>query len=247
MTRQRKRTVSVATYRSDPLYPRIQRAVATVLQRGSVVTPIDILVEMGLLTPPRIEDWRRGRVPYLERVVDCNLTRLSRILRILRLHAHDLNLVPSVTVYTRWGKGPRRRLRFTKAGEPGPEEAYARHFVWPGKGPFHPPGPRMPTETMIATMVERIVQRFQPLRVILFGSHARGSAVAESDIDLLVVLREVTDKRRVTVEIRRALGDLLVSKDIVVTTPEEISRRGDLVGSVLRPALREGRILYEQQ
>ena len=104
----------------------------------------------------------------------------------------------------------------------------------------------MTVNATIDTMVERIVQRFQPLRIILFGSHARGSAVTDSDVDLLVVLREATDKRSTTVEIRRALGDLPVSKDIVVTTPEEISRRGDLVGSVLRPALREGTVLYER-
>ena len=83
--------------------------------------------------------WRRGRVPYLERVINCNLTRLSRLLRILRFHAHDLNLKPSWTAYMRWGKGPKQRLRFTKTGEQKLEEAYATHFVWPGKGPFHPP------------------------------------------------------------------------------------------------------------
>jgi hypothetical protein len=81
-------------------------------------------------------------VPYLEKVILCNLTRLSRLLRILRFHAHDLKLVPTVTVYMRWTKGPKQRLRFTKTGEPKLEEAYARHFVWPGKGPFHPPVPR---------------------------------------------------------------------------------------------------------
>jgi|SRR5213594_3843544 len=105
----------------------------------------------------------------------------------------------------------------------------------------------MSTEEVIQTMVDRIVRQFQPLRVILFGSHARGSAVAGSDVDLLVVLSEAPDKRRITVEIRRALGDLLLSKDIVVTTPDEISRRGNLVGSVLRPALQEGRVVYERQ
>jgi hypothetical protein len=68
-----------------------------------------------------------------------NLTCLSRLLRILRFHAHDLNLKPSRTVYMRWGKGPKQRLRFTKTGDPRIEEAYATHFVWPGKGPFHPP------------------------------------------------------------------------------------------------------------
>lgn len=112
------------------------------LQRGTVVVPINVLVDLRLLTRERTEDWRRGRVPYLERVIQCNLTRLSRILRILRLCAHDLNLVPSVTVYMRRGKGPRRRLRFTKTGDPNLEEAYARHFIWPGKGPFRLPGPK---------------------------------------------------------------------------------------------------------
>jgi hypothetical protein len=100
---------------------------------------VDVLVGMGLLEPKRLEDWRLGRVPYLEKVVDCNLTRLSLLLRILRFHAHDLKLVPSVTAYMRWGKGPKQRLRFTKTGDPRLEEAYARHFVWPGKGSFHPP------------------------------------------------------------------------------------------------------------
>ncbi len=105
----------------------------------------------------------------------------------------------------------------------------------------------MTREAAIQTMVDRIVQRFQPLRVILFGSHARGSAAAESDVDLLVVLPDVTDKRTTTVEIRRALGDLPLSKDVIVTTPDEIARRGNLVGSVLRPALREGKVVYEQR
>lgn len=83
--------------------------------------------------PARLEDWRRGRVPYLERVIVCNLSRLSRILRILRFHAHDLRLKPSATVYKRWGKGAKERLRFTKTGEPRLEEAYATHFVRPVK------------------------------------------------------------------------------------------------------------------
>ena len=130
---------SVAAYRKDPLYPKIARTVDGLLQRGTVVTPADVLIGMGLLTREHLEDWRRGRVPYLERVINCNLTRLSRLLRILRFHAHDLNLKPSWTAYMRSGKGPKQRLRFTKTGDPKLEEAYATHFVWPGKGPFHPP------------------------------------------------------------------------------------------------------------
>ena len=135
-------TVSVASFRDDSLFPRIEQTAAGILAKGKVVTPVDILVGMDLLAPEKLEDWRRGRVPYLEKVINCNLTRLSRLLRILRFHAHDLKLVPSVTAYMRWGKGPKHRLRFTKTGDPRIEEAYARHFVWPGKGPFHPPAPK---------------------------------------------------------------------------------------------------------
>ncbi len=138
----RKPAVTVATFRNDSLFPRIERAVAGILAKGKVVAPIEVLVAMSLLTPEKVEDWRRGRVPYLEQAIICNLTRLSRLLRILRFHAHDLNLVPSMTAYMRWGKGPKQRLRFTKTGDPKLEEAYTRHFVWPGKGPFHPPPPK---------------------------------------------------------------------------------------------------------
>ena len=96
-------------------------------------------------------------------------------------------------------------------------------------------------------VVGRIVEGFDPLRVILFGSRARGDAGPHSDVDLLVVMPDgIEDERRVTVEIRRLLRDMPVAKDVVVTTPEEIERRGDLVGTVLRPALREGKVLYER-
>ena len=139
---KRAASVSVDSYRDDSLYPRIVRAVEPILARGKVVAPVDVLIGMGLLDPARLEDWRFGRVPYLETVINCNLTRLSRLLRILRFHAHDLKLVPSSTVYQRWGKGPKQPLRFTKSRDAKLEKAYATHFVWPGKGPFHLPAPR---------------------------------------------------------------------------------------------------------
>ena len=126
-------------FQNDPLFPRIERAVEAILAKGKVVAPVEVLIGMGLLTRENLEDWRRGRVPYLEKVINCNLVRLARLLRILRFHAHDLNLIPSITVYMRWGKGSKQHLRFTKTGDRKLEEAYARHFVWPGKGSFHPP------------------------------------------------------------------------------------------------------------
>ncbi len=136
----KKPPISVDTYNKDPLYPRIERAVVSILAHGKVVAPVDVLIRMDMLKKEHLEDWRHGRVPYLEKVIHGNLTRLSRLLRILRFHAHYLNIKASETVYMRHGKGRKSRLRFTKTGDPRLEKAYSRHFVWPGKGPFHPPG-----------------------------------------------------------------------------------------------------------
>lgn len=86
---------TVDSFRDDPLFPRVERAVADILANGKVVATVDVLVRMDLLAPEKLEDRRLGRVPYLEKVIHCNLTRLARLLRILRLHAHDLNLVRS--------------------------------------------------------------------------------------------------------------------------------------------------------
>lgn len=104
----------------------------------------------------------------------------------------------------------------------------------------------MTSEAIISTMVERIVGQFEPSRVVLFGSHARGDAQERSDVDLLVVMPDALDQRKAAVDMHVCLADLPVAKDIVVTTPDEIERRGHLVGTVLRAALREGKVLYEQ-
>ena len=96
----------------------------------------------------------------------------------------------------------------------------------------------------ISIMTERIVQGFDPLQIILFGSQARGDADPQSDIDLLVVFAELRDKRKTALDIMRTLSDLPTAKDILVSTPEELERHRTRIGSVLRYAQREGKILY---
>jgi predicted nucleotidyltransferase len=93
-------------------------------------------------------------------------------------------------------------------------------------------------------MVERIVRKFRPDKVILFGSHARGRARRGSDVDLLVVMPVKRSHIKTCVALRRAVHDIRVPKDIVVVTPDDVRRFGDTVGTIIRPALREGKVLY---
>ncbi len=104
---------------------------------------------------------------------------------------------------------------------------------------------RNPVE-LLPEVVDRIVQGFDPTRIILFGSRARGNPRPDSDVDLLVVFDVIENKATMTASILACLAEMPVFKDVVVTTPDEIRRRGDIVGTVLRPALREGKTLYER-
>ena len=124
--------VTAENYQKDKYYPRVVRAVQSILAKGDVVTAIDVFVQIDLLRKEDVESWRFGRIPYLEKVIHCNLEKAERILRILRMHVHDLNMIPSITVYVKWGKGRRIPLRFSKSGIPRLEEAYSRHFLAPG-------------------------------------------------------------------------------------------------------------------
>ena len=103
---------------------------------------------------------------------------------------------------------------------------------------------RKPIQKEIQKMVKIIVERFDPERIILFGSHARAEASLDSDVDLLVVMKVEGSKREKQLELRTALHDIHVSKDIIISLPEEFEWRKEIVGTIERPAFREGRVLY---
>lgn len=99
-------------------------------------------------------------------------------------------------------------------------------------------------EPLLEEMVRRIVERFAPERILLFGSYAGGDAGPDSDVDLLVVMPVRGSRREKAVEIGVALHDIRVPKDIIVTTPEDFEWRREMVGTIERRAARGGRLLY---
>jgi hypothetical protein len=126
--------VTSSNYTKDRYYKPVTRAVHEILQKSKVVTPVDVFIEMGHLTEERYEDWRFGRVPYLERVIICNLSKATRILRILHNHALATGLKASQTSYRKWGRGRKKIvLRFSKSGDPNLEAAYSRHYIVSGE------------------------------------------------------------------------------------------------------------------
>ena len=98
----------------------------------------------------------------------------------------------------------------------------------------------------IREMVKRIVKQFHPEKIILFGSHARGDAGPDSDVDLLVVMPVEGSKFEKMVEIGVALHGIPIPTDVIVTTPEDFEWRSKAVGTIEYPAAREGKVLYER-
>jgi predicted nucleotidyltransferase len=104
------------------------------------------------------------------------------------------------------------------------------------------PAPRV--QEWIDRMVQRIVKKFHPEKIILFGSHARGDAEPDSDVDLLIVMPVEGCVRELRLDIRQALQDVPFPVDIIVSTPEEFAWRKDVVGTIEWPAAHEGKVLY---
>jgi len=94
---------------------------------------------------------------------------------------------------------------------------------------------------------DRIARAFDPERIILFGSHARGDASEDSDVDLLVIAHTSAPKPKRSVPIYSMLRQYPFSKDILVYTPDEVEEYRHLRASLIARALDEGTVLYEKQ
>ncbi len=101
------------------------------------------------------------------------------------------------------------------------------------------------TDRRLQSAIERIIQKLDPDRIVLFGSRARGDMRDDSDYDLLIILPQVRDRWRETASLYRELRDLPIAKDLVLMSRADAAQGGRL-GSVGRVALREGIVVYER-
>ncbi len=109
------------------------------------------------------------------------------------------------------------------------------------------PAPRMVRhdDPIVAAMARAIVETWDPLKIILFGSRARGNMREDSDVDFLVVVPPALKSRETVAAMLDALEvEPRYATDIVLTTPEELEEYGPICGLVYFYALKEGRTLY---
>jgi hypothetical protein len=114
------------------LEQRVVRAAEAALAERQFVSAIDVLLGLGWLAPSLIDEWRQGRVEYLEGVTQANLAKLSAAMKLLPTWAAGQGLVPSETAYVARTRD-RRTLRFSKSGNPDIERAYRTHWVSPAR------------------------------------------------------------------------------------------------------------------
>lgn len=93
------------------------------------VCAVDILLQLDYLAKKDYEDWRFGRVDYLEKVCSINLSKLTLINKLISNYSAELDLKGSWTEYNQFGKGVKRRLRFSKSGNKAIEDRYATHYI----------------------------------------------------------------------------------------------------------------------
>ena len=103
-------------------------------------------------------------------------------------------------------------------------------------------------EEFLKEVVRRIVSAVDPVKIILFGSHAYGKPKKGSDLDLLVVVKESSLPRyKRSVPIYKALAGILIPKDIVVYTEKEIEEWSNVPLAFITTIIRKGKVIYEKQ
>jgi len=104
----------------------------------------------------------------------------------------------------------------------------------------------MTQATLLEQVTRTIVERFHPKRIVLFGSHARGDAGTDSDLDVFIEMQTSRRPPERAIEVSAAFGLRPWPLDVVVYTPEEVQRLRGVSGTLLSVIEKEGKVLYEQ-
>ncbi len=102
------------------------------------------------------------------------------------------------------------------------------------------------TDSLLDEVIRRIVATGSPLKIVLFGSHGRGEARRDSDLDLLIVEESDLPRYKRAGQYYNALAGMFLSKDIVVWTPAEIEEWSAVSNAFITTILREGKVVYER-
>lgn len=124
------------------LKQKTNTACYTLMKETGVISTVDVLMEIGVLSKSDYEMWRRGGYDFLEGVCKINLRKLSTVNREIRAFAKKNNLNSSWTFYKQWSNGkakPKKngqgtpaklpKLRFSKSGDDNIERQYATHYI----------------------------------------------------------------------------------------------------------------------
>lgn len=111
------------------LEKEVKRLVHLNRYEKGIVCAVDILKQLNFLTNKDYDNWRFGRVEYLEKVCNTNLSKLTLINKLIRKYSTEIGLKSSWTGYNQYGKGVKRRLRFSKSGNQTIEDGYATHYI----------------------------------------------------------------------------------------------------------------------
>ena len=99
-------------------------------------------------------------------------------------------------------------------------------------------------QPVLDEIIRRVVEVAEPEKIVLFGSAARGEMGPHSDVDLLIV-KAGADALDLMSRIYRRLRGVGAAVDAIVVSPEDVERYRNSHALVIKPALREGRVVYE--
>ena len=97
---------------------------------------------------------------------------------------------------------------------------------------------------LIRSISKKIVENFNPEKIILFGSSAKGTLTKDSDIDLLVIMDSKQRPAKRSIEVSKVCRPKFISMDVLVRTPEEIKNRLQIGDYFIKEILEKGKVLY---